>query len=43
MVSTSTQTATVPERKPDEMSQPRPVTVPADKPFTIKLQGQIPT
>jgi hypothetical protein len=34
---------TVPERKPTETtSEPRPTPVPADKPFTIKVQGQIP-
>lgn len=42
MASSSTQTVAVPERKPVEASEPRPVSRPADKPFTIKLGSCIP-
>jgi len=38
MVSTSTQTAQVPERQPE----PRPAPKPAEKPFRIKLHSGIP-
>jgi len=38
MVSTSTQTAQVPERQP----APRPAPKPAEKPFRIKLHSGIP-
>lgn len=38
MVSNSTQSVQVPERRPE----PRPAPKPAEKPFTIKIQGSVP-
>ena len=42
MVSASTQPVEVSQPKPVETNQPRPVERPADKPFTIKMQGHVP-
>ena len=43
MASSSTQAVAVPERKPVEASEPRPVSRPASKPFTVKIECSIPT
>jgi hypothetical protein len=43
MASSSPQTVSVPEPKPAETASPRPIERPADKPFTIKVHGQIPS
>jgi len=42
MVSASTQPVEVSQPKPVETNEPRPIERPADKPFTIKMQGHIP-
>lgn len=38
----TTQTAQVSQPKPVETATPRPQPAPRTKPFTIKIQGQIP-
>ena len=43
MASTSTQPVEIPEPKPEERTaEPRPVQRPVEKPWTIKIEGQIP-
>jgi hypothetical protein len=42
MASPSTQPVEVSQPEPVEASNPRPVERPAEKPFPIKIQGQVP-